>query len=233
VNRRFYRGIVSVGGGVFRALGVRRSVLGLEHVPREGPFVLAISHFSYLDFAFVGYPLLRERGRYARVLGTKASFDHPVSGPMMRAAGHIPVDRAAGSHAYDAAVEALRAGDVVALFPETRVSRSFTLLPFKSGAVRMAAAAGVPVVPCVVWGSHRLLTRGHWSLRRRVPVTVVFGEPLHITPEESGGATAKLERVMTCLLTRAQDDYPDHPAPGAWWVPAHRGGGAPLPEETS
>jgi len=232
VNKRFYRAVVSTGGGIFRLLGVRLTVVGLEHVPREGPFVLAISHFSYLDFAFVGHPLLRRCGRYARFLGTRASFDHRLSGPIMRAAGHIPVDRAAGSHAYDAAVDALRAGHVVALFPETRVSPSFTLLPFKSGAVRMAAAAGVPVVPCVVWGGHRLLTRGHWSVRRRVPVTVVLGDPLHVAGEESGTATQVLRKVMEGLLTQAQDDYPDHPAPGAWWVPAHRGGGAPAPEET-
>jgi 1-acyl-sn-glycerol-3-phosphate acyltransferase len=229
VNKRFYRGIVAFGGGVFRALGVRRTVVGLEHVPAEGPFVLAITHFSYLDFAFVGHPLLRKRGRYARFLGIKAAFEHPASGWAMRAAGHIPVDRAAGSHAYDAAVDALQAGDVVALFPESRVSTSFTLLPFKTGAARMAAAADVPVVMAVVWGSHRILTRGHRSLRRRVPVTVVFGEPVHIAAEEWEAGTATLERVAAGLLQQAQESYPERPPPGAWWVPAHLGGGAPAP----
>jgi 1-acyl-sn-glycerol-3-phosphate acyltransferase len=228
VNKRLYRAVVALGGGVFRALGVRRTVVGLEHVPTDGPFVLAISHFSYLDFAFVGHPLLRERGRYARFLGIAAAFEHPLSGWVMRAAGHIPVDRSAGSHAYDAALEALQAGHVVALFPEARVSTSFTLLPFKTGAARMAAASGVPVVMAVVWGSHRILTRGHRSLRRRVPVTVVFGEPVHIDPEEWEGGTAKLERVAADLLQQAQDAYPDRPTPGAWWVPAHLGGSAPA-----
>ena len=230
MNERLYRAVVATGGGVFRALGVRRTTVGLEHVPTAGPFVLAITHFSYLDFAFVGHPLLRSRGRYARFLGTKASFDHPLSGPLMRGAGHIPVDRSAGSHAYDAAVEALQAGDVVALFPESRVSTSFTLLPFKTGAARMAAAAGVPVVVAVVWGSHRILTRGHRSLRRRVPVTVLFGEPVHIGEEEWEAGTAKLERVAADLLQQAQADYPDGAPEGAWWVPAHHGGGAPAPD---
>ncbi|MDP9182243.1 MAG: 1-acyl-sn-glycerol-3-phosphate acyltransferase [Actinomycetota bacterium] len=233
MNVRFYDVCVATGGALFRVLGVRRTVLGLEHVPTEGPFVLAISHFSYLDFVFVGYPLVKEKSRYARFLGTKASFDHRITGPMMRAGGHIPVDRAAGSHAYDAAVEALTRGDVVALFPETRVSTSYTLLPFKTGAARMAAEAGVPVVPAVVWGSHRLLTRGHRSFRRGIPVTVVFGDALLIGGTESDAGTQELERVMTRLLTQAQDDYPERPAPGAWWVPAHRGGGAPAPDDRS
>jgi 1-acyl-sn-glycerol-3-phosphate acyltransferase len=231
VRKPLHRAIVALFGALFRALGVRRTVLGLEHVPREGAFVLAISHFSYLDFAFVGHPLLREAGRYARYLGTKAAFEHPVVGPVLRVAGHIPVDQSAGSHAYDAAVAALRDGDVVALFPETRVSRSFTLLPFKTGAVRMAAAAGVPVVPAVVWGGHRICTRGHRSLRRGIPVTVVFGEPVHIAGEESREGTAKLERVMAGMLEQVQDAYPE--PPGAWWVPAHRGGGAPAPDDRS
>jgi 1-acyl-sn-glycerol-3-phosphate acyltransferase len=108
------------------------------------------------------------------------------------------------------------------------VSTSFTLLPFKTGAARMAAASGVPVVVAVVWGSHRILTRGHRSLRRGVPVTVLFGEPVHIGPQEWDAGTAKLERVAADLLRQAQDAYPERPPPGAWWVPAHLGGGAPA-----
>jgi len=85
----------------------------------------------------------------------------------------------------------------------------------------------------VVWGSHGIYTRGHRSLRRGIPVTVVFGEPIHMAGEESRAGTAKLERVMTGLLGQAQDDYPEHPPPGTWWVPAHRGGGAPAPDDRS
>jgi len=59
VNKRLYGSLVSLIGGLFALLDVRRTVLGLEHVPTKGPFVLAISHFSYVDFAFVG--LARQR----------------------------------------------------------------------------------------------------------------------------------------------------------------------------
>jgi 1-acyl-sn-glycerol-3-phosphate acyltransferase len=226
-----YRLIVALGGALFRVLGLRRTVQGTEHVPAEGGAVLAISHFSYLDFALAEWAVWRDRRRYTRFLATAASFRHPVAGPLMRSMGHIPVHRDAGAGALDAAVDALRRGEVVGVFPESRVSASFTLLPFKTGAVRMAAAAGVPVVPCVIWGSHRVMTRSHptslWR-SRRTPVTIVLGEPVHVGPDEQPEvATEVLRARMVQLLEQAMDGYPDVPGPGAWWAPAHRGGGAP------
>jgi len=227
-----YRAIVLLGGGVFRALRLRRTVVGTEHVPATGGVVLAISHFSYLDFALAEWALWRERRRCTRFMATARSFEHKVAGPLMRAMGHIPVDRSEGAAAYRHAVDALRRGEVVGVFPESRVSESFTLLPFKSGAARMAAESGAPLVPCVIWGSHRVMTRTHrFSLRRALgtPVTIVFGEPLAVAPDDDPVAvTAELRDRMVTLLERAMDDYPSLPA-GAWWVPAHRGGGAPSP----
>jgi 1-acyl-sn-glycerol-3-phosphate acyltransferase len=234
VRNRVYRLIVAIGGGFFRVLSLRRTVLGTHHVPARGGAVLAISHFSYLDFALVEWALWRDRRRYTRFLATEASFRHPLAGPLMRSMGHIPVLREAGGHAYRHAVAALERGEVVGVFPETRVSSSFTLLPFKTGAVRMAQQAAVPVVPCVVWGSHRVMTRSHptrlWRARR-TPVVIVFGEPVLVGPgEESDEVTRTLHEQMERLLTQAQDEYPEVPPPGAWWVPAHRGGGAPAPQ---
>ncbi len=231
---RVYRLIVALGGAFFRLLSLRRTVIGSEHVPLSGGAVLAISHFSYLDFALAEWAIWRDRRRYTRFLATAASFRHPLSGPLMRSMGHIPVVRDAGGHAYEHAVAALQRGEVVGVFPEGRVSASFTLLPLRTGAVRMAQAAGVPVVPCVIWGSHRVLTRTRraslWRARR-TPVSIIFGEPLTISPgEESDEATRTLHQRMEQLLAQAQDAYPEPAPPGAWWSPAHRGGGAPTPE---
>jgi 1-acyl-sn-glycerol-3-phosphate acyltransferase len=226
-----YRLIVALGGGVFRLLGLRRTVVGASHVPADGGVVLAISHFSYLDFALAEWALWRERKRCTRFMATVRSFEHWLAGPLMRSMGHIPVDRSDGNGAYRHAVAALHRGEVVGVFPETRVSGSFTLLPFKTGAARMAGEAGVPIVPCVIWGSHRVLTRTHrFSLRAawRTPVVIVFGEPMP-AGGESAAVTAALHARMDALLAQAMDDYPERPAPGAWWVPAHRGGGAPPP----
>ena len=228
---RAYRWIVAVGTLFLRVMDVRREVRGVEAVPAEGGVVLAISHFSYLDFVLAEWALWRHRRRYTRFMATKASFDHPVAGPLMRSMGHIPVDRDAGASAYRFALDALHRGEVVGIFPETRVSASFTLLPFKQGAARLAARSGCPIVPCVIWGSHRIMTRTRKTrllASRHVPVQVVFGAPLHVAPDaDPAVVTAELHAIMTTMLEDAMDA--DALEPGAWWVPAHRGGGAPRP----
>ncbi|PRC58069.1 1-acyl-sn-glycerol-3-phosphate acyltransferase, partial [Mycobacterium sp. ITM-2017-0098] len=75
--------------------------------------------------------------------------------------GTIPVDRKAGAGAYAAAVESLRRGEIVGVYPEATISRSFELKEFKTGAVRMAKEAQVPIVPVIVWGAQRLWTKDH------------------------------------------------------------------------
>jgi 1-acyl-sn-glycerol-3-phosphate acyltransferase len=232
---RAYRVIVFLGTAFLRLMDVRREVRGVANVPSEGGAVLAVTHFSYLDFVLSEWAVFGQHRRYTRFMATKKSFEHPVSGPLMRSMGHIPVDRSAGASAYRFAVDALKRGELVGVFPETRVSRSFTLLPFKTGAARMAAQSGVPIVPCVIWGSHRVMTRTHKTpLRkaRHTPVTICFGEPIHVGPDDDPViVTEKLQQVMEDMLTQLQDSYPHQPEPGAWWEPAHRGGGAPTPEQ--
>ena len=102
----------------------------------------------------------------------------------MRGMHHIPVDRKAGAGAYDEALAALRAGEVVGVFPEATISQSFEVKGLKSGAARMALAAGVPIVPVRIWGTQRLWTKGHKRqlTRRHTPVTIVVGPPVPAAP---------------------------------------------------
>ena len=89
----------------------------------------------------------------------------------------IPVDRQAGAGAYAEAVRALRAGQLVGVFPEATISRSFELKEFKSGAVRMALEAQVPIVPLIVWGAQRMWTKDHPKDlgRKKIPWLVRTG----------------------------------------------------------
>ena len=146
-----YPPVIGVARGLFAALGLKFTVEGVEHLPRAGGAVVASNHVSYLDFAFLGYGALPAK-RYIRFMAKDAVFHHKVSGPLMRGMHHIPVDRTAGSAAFKEALTALRNGELVGVFPEATISRSFMLKDFKPGAVRMAAAAGVPLIPAVVWG---------------------------------------------------------------------------------
>lgn len=237
LKNRVYVGIVHLGSLFLWLIDARRDVLGAEHVPLEGGAVLAISHFSYLDFVLSEWAIWGRRRRYVRFMATRSAFEHPFAGPLMRSMGHIAVDRAAGGAAYDDAVAAIRRGEIVGVFPESRVSRSFELLPFKAGSAKMAAATGAPIVPCVIWGSHRVMTRTRTtrlSKSRHTPVLIRFGEPIHVGGHEDPDlVTARLHQVMDRMLRQAQEDYPERPSPGAWWEPARRGGGAPTPEQAA
>ena len=152
----------------------------------------------------------------------------------MRAMQHIPVDRKAGTAAFDLAVRALKDGEVVGVFPEATISTSFTVKDLKAGAARMAVQAGVPIIPAAVWGGQRIATKGHKVvLRRGVPVTVILGEPIVAEPGEKAQSLLRRTRAaMEALLDEAQRSYPDQPAgpDDRWWQPAHLGGTAPTPE---
>ena len=143
----------------FRVMGMSVTVTGAEHIPRTGGAVLASNHVSYLDFTFLGLAALPQH-RLVRFMAKASVFSNRYSGPFMRAMLHIPVDREAGMASFRQALGALKAGEVVGIFPEATISRSFTVKEMKSGAVRLAQASGTPLVPVAVWGSQRLFTTG-------------------------------------------------------------------------
>ncbi|MEO3756120.1 lysophospholipid acyltransferase family protein [Streptomyces sp. B6B3] len=229
-----YPPVIAAARTLFRALDLRFDVRGAEHVPRRGGAVLASNHIGYLDFVFAGFAA-RPARRLVRFMAKESVFRNRVSGPLMRGMRHIPVDRARGEGAFRQAVKALRAGEVVGVFPEATISPSFTLAPFKSGAARMAQQAGVPLLPVALWGSQRLWTKDRpRDLRRRhVPITIRVGAPLAADPAEPAESlTGRLRGRVQELLEAAQRAYPGRPqgSEDAWWLPAHLGGTAPPPE---
>jgi 1-acyl-sn-glycerol-3-phosphate acyltransferase len=214
---------------LWRVQGLRFTITGTEHLPATGGAVLAINHTGYLDFTFAGLPFYRQRPRrLIRFMAKQEVFDHSVTGPVMRKLRHIPVDRSSGAASFDAAVRALKSGELVGVYPEATISRSFELKEFKSGAARMAIAADVPIIPHIVWGAQRIWTKDHpkkmW--RPKVPISIMVGEPIPPTlpPTE---LTALLRSRMQHLLEQVQDAYGPYP-PGEFWVPHRLGGGAPT-----
>ena len=231
-----YPPVIRLALTLFRVLGFHFDVRGVENLPETGGAVLASNHVSYFDFMFVGYAARKRGKRLVRFMAKEAVFRHRVSGPLMRGMHHIPVDRSAGAAAYADAVTALRRGELVGVFPESTISRSYVPRPIKTGAARMAIEAGVPLIPMVVWGGHRVWTVGrkpHWL--RHVPVSIWIGEPLGIASTDTAAdVTARLADRLRELVHQAVDDYPDHAnGIGQWWFPAHAGGGAPTPEDAA
>ncbi|MBY8873296.1 1-acyl-sn-glycerol-3-phosphate acyltransferase [Micromonospora sp. PLK6-60] len=232
-----YPPVIAAAKTMFRVLDLRLTVEGSHHVPRTGGAVLASNHVSYLDFIFSGFGAQESR-RLVRFMAKESVFRHKVSGPLMRGMKHIPVNRAAGAGSYAAAVSALRRGEVVGVFPEATISRSFTVKQLKNGAARMAQEAGVPLLPVALWGTQRLWTKGRPKdlTRRHTPITIIIGEPMDPAAHPDANAlTAELRTRLEALVDRAQREYPDRPAgpEDTWWLPAHLGGSAPTPAEAA
>ncbi|WP_344864413.1 lysophospholipid acyltransferase family protein [Planomonospora alba] len=229
-----YPPVIAAAKTMFRLLDLKIRVEGADRIPRTGGAVLVSNHISYLDFIFAGLAA-NPSGRLVRFMAKKEVFDHRISGPLMRGMHHIPVDRAAGASAFGSALKALRAGEVVGVFAEATISRSFTVKDIKNGAVRMAVAADVPMIPVSLWGTQRLWTKGRPRklLQRHVPISITVGEPMHPKRgDDYDAVTKELRERMSDLLDRAQRSYPEIP-PGVWWQPRHLGGTAPTPEEAA
>lgn len=206
---------------------------GAGRVPAEGAVVLAINHTAYVDFVYVGLEAYRRDRRQVRFMGKVELSGNPVLRWAMRGCGVILVDRSAGHDSYVMAVDELRRGEVVGIYPEATISRSFELKAFKSGAARMALEADVPIIPAIVWGAQRIATKGrpkHLG-RTKTPVMVSIGEPIAPvgTTDE---LTERLKTAMSELLLQVQAAYGPHPA-GADWVPVRLGGSAPTLDEAN
>lgn len=231
-----YATAIAAGRSVFGLLRVKPGSTGLEHLPDSGGAVLAITHFGYLDFALVEWMMWQKNRRHIRFLAKKGAFGHPLIGRLLRGMRHISVDMTDGAAAYSQAVSALKQGEVLGVFPEGGVNASFTVRALKTGAVRMAAEAGVPIIPVAVWGGHRLLTKNHKPALReavRVPVRFAIGAPIPVPRHADAAAlTLALHTGLQGLVDRLQATYPAEGS-GQWWQPAHLGGTAPTPEQAA
>lgn len=224
-----YRTLEVLSFVVGRVLGIKITYQGIDNIPASGGAVVATNHTSYVDFLPVGLAG-RKAGRWIRLMPKAEMQKVGIVNLVIKHTGAIPVDRRAGAAAYNAAVRALQAGELVGVYPEATISRSFELKDFKSGSARMALEAQVPILPMIVWGAHRIWTKDHPKNlgRNRIPIVVRIGSPVEPT-----GTAAELDSALRCAMTtmlhEVQALYP-HPA-GAWWVPHRIGGGAPTPAE--
>lgn len=226
--------IVTAKAG-FRLLGQKFQLTGTDHVPTSGGVLLAYNHVSYVDFIYGGLAA-DPSGRKVRFMAKRELFENPVLGAFMRSLHHIEVDRASGEKSLAIALDHLRSGEAVGIFPEATISRAMELKEFKSGAVRIAAEAGVPLVPVILWGTQRMMTKAHpRDFARGKTIAVTVGEPMYPTTGDNAvEQTAELRRRMSVMLEQTVAAYPTaEQPPGSWWVPSRLGGSAPTPEEAT
>jgi len=212
----------------------RVEIIDGEKLPREGPYVLAPSHSTEFDPLIVAVAVWR-MGRAPRFMAKESLFRVPVLGWALRATGMVPVARSSSMSAARQTIEAsellVEHGRGVIVYPEGTLTRDPDLWPMrgKTGAVRLALADGIPLIPMAHWGGQDILPRygklSLWPLRRRV--RVIVGDPVDLS--EFSGSTAPPAVLMTAtdrlmsdisqLLARLRNE----PAPPQRWNPADHG----------
>jgi 1-acyl-sn-glycerol-3-phosphate acyltransferase len=207
------------------ALGARLRVTGdVPDALRRGPLILAANHISPFD-PVVLVAACRVRGIAPRVMATAGVFRAPVFGALMRASGHIRVDRRTPTvgQALGGAAAAVTEGSVVAVYPEGRIGLDPGMWPErgKTGVARLAFATGATVVPVALWGAHEVLPytapKGAAgavlrAVRRRPVVRVHFGPPVDlsgITGTRPGDAHRATERVLDAVTDALRLLRPD------------------------
>jgi 1-acyl-sn-glycerol-3-phosphate acyltransferase len=183
----------------------RRDWRGVENIPAEGGFVVSTNHISYAD-PLVFAHFMFDSGREAYFLGKDSLFRIPVVGWVLRQCGQIPVYRnsAAAADAYRAAVEGVRAGKALGIFPEGTITRDPDLWPMRgrTGAARIALQTGVPVVPIGQWGAQEILSPyGHRpSLFPRKTMRMYAGPPVDLSDLYDRPLDTKVLREATDRL---------------------------------
>jgi 1-acyl-sn-glycerol-3-phosphate acyltransferase len=192
---------------------------GLEKIAPAGPVLIACNHASYLDPLVNAYAVVRA-GRRPRFLAKRELFAAPGIKWAMRGTRQIPVARGTGDRSSLAAAErALAEGEVVLVYPEGTVTKREDGLPMagRTGTVRLALAAGVPIVPMVSWGSAPVWQKsGPGSLRPGRPVWVRVGDPVRFEGDAATAGdydtvtayTEQLMKVLTDLTIDVRDRYP-------------------------
>ncbi len=207
-------------------LTMRIKTEGVEKLPKGG-YVLVGNHLSYLDPLAFAYSVYLHMKRVPHYLAKASLFKVPILGFLLPKVGQIPVFRGGKSNEEPlrAAKEFIKAGQVVVVFPEGTLTRDPELWPMrgKSGAIRMAAELGVPIVPAAHWGVHKVL--GNYNLRFRPNpfhlVKVKIGDPIQLsigtnpTTEQVNQATEMVMNKVAALVGEMRGETP----PAKLWDP--------------
>ena len=191
----------------------RFQTTGRNYVPRRGGLLIAANHTSYLDIPFLGCALPRQ----VAFLGRQDLFPSPVINGLLRWLGWIPIrhdrlDRAGIAKAMDL----IKSGNAVVIYPEGTRSRDGRLQPGKPGIGVIVAKTGCPVVPVYIGGTHAALPVGA-SWPRLHPVHVVIGKPVGFSAESHQYSRKEFYQyvsraVMGCIAELGHVPQPTYPS---------------------
>jgi 1-acyl-sn-glycerol-3-phosphate acyltransferase len=194
----------------------KRTWIDGEKIPATGGCILVFNHVSHVDPLTAAH-IVYDHGRLPRYLAKSGLFKNRALGYFLRAAGQIPVERLSKNAigAFDAAVQAVRAGECVVVYPEGTLTRDPDLWPMagKSGAARIALETGAPVIPIGQWGAHNLLYPYAKKPRLfpRTRITMKVGDPVPlddlaaVQPRTLAVINQATARIMSALTAVVED----------------------------
>ncbi|MGH2739432.1 MAG: lysophospholipid acyltransferase family protein [Actinomycetota bacterium] len=192
---------------------------GLDQIPAEGPALVACNHISYFDPLAHGYFVEKARRR-PRFLTKSELYKNPFLRRVLTGARQIPVVRGSGDQApVEAALQSLRAGELVMVYPEATITKNADHSPMqgKTGVARLTLASEVPVIPIAIWGSQSIWQReGRGSLKFGRPIWLKAGPPLDFSeyeyrpddPATFHGVTDAVMAELSFLVDDLRARYP-------------------------
>lgn len=195
----------AISGLLLRIVGGGR-VEGLEHVPRQGPFIMVVNHRSLADPPILGWAVGHQVGRIVHFMAKEEMQRWPIIGWLADRSGVFFVRRGEGDRsAQRAALRLLAEGRPIAIFPEGTRSRDGKLGPAKSGAALLAIRSGAPLLPVGISGTERLFP-GHSRVPHRTRVVVRIGPTVTLAHQSTGRIPRELlaegtDRIMREIAT--------------------------------
>ena len=178
-----------------------KEATGLENLPKDGPFILAPNHSSYIEHLMIGSLVIPQLNRKLHALAKKEHFNNTLEALWHRYLAAIPLDRSKGEGALETAVGYLRKGSIIIIYPEGTRTLTGKLQRGKTGVARLALQAHVPVVPVGIIGTFDILPKGKIIPRCR-RASLHFGKPLSFEKGYGKPITRKLLRKTTTTIMK-------------------------------
>jgi 1-acyl-sn-glycerol-3-phosphate acyltransferase len=232
-DRPFVMRLVAMLLGPLVRLLFRVEVKGIEKLPKEGAYILCFNHVTHLDPLAVAYATFFKIKRGPHFLAKGNLFKVPVLGPILIAAGQVPVYRGGRRNLepMEAAYKFLEAGHVITIFPEGTLTREPNGWPMrgKTGSVRMAIEAGVPIYAVGQWGSEVVLPTYTKNLKPKPwhKVRVQIGDQINLDAFHGRKlSTEELKQATTIVMkaiTKQVEFLRNEKAPSELYDPAEHG----------
>ncbi|MBL7056386.1 1-acyl-sn-glycerol-3-phosphate acyltransferase [Candidatus Woesearchaeota archaeon] len=193
---------VQIGKWVIRAITCLwiKKIRGIKNLPKDGPFILAPNHCSYIEHLFLGSIITTKLNRKLHFIAKKEHFESISQNTWHRAWGkyvtYIPIDRNKGEKAIDTALRDLKKGAIIVIYPEGTRSLNGKIQKGKTGIIRLALGSKVPVVPVGFKGTFEILPKGK-NIPRLRRASINFGEPISFKKYQNEKITKKLLRTLT------------------------------------